>query len=499
MKALYRRLLGEQSVRALLFAVAEGRPLTDGMIRDLPDYVESDKSCLKAFSELCTKAKGEPKEFLALANRTEEKPKGFITRKRKEALPSDDADEEEDLEDADEAAVSPRESDDIVRVYLKEIGKVKLLTKEQEIEFGKRMSEAVHMMMYELLHFTPFRRRLREILEKMYVGQMRADEIFQEECIPDGNRFRGLVGTMMDWLALSKGTLVSRDQAIEKSVKRLQEFGIRVDTVVDWVDEVRTESRQMSQTHLDRLVAAANSYAEVKRAMVEANLRLVVSVAKRYMGALPFLDLIQEGNIGLLKAVDRFDYKRGFKFSTYATWWIRQAITRAIADHSRTIRIPVHMVETLNIVNRNTRVLINELGREPTPEEIAERTKVPVKKIKILLESSRTTLSLETRIGDDSTLGDFLEDRELLSQIEVDSNKNELKEEVARALGTISEKEQRVLVLRFGLNDETPRTLEEAGKEFALTRERIRQIETKALRKLGHPLRSKRLRPFIEQ
>jgi RNA polymerase primary sigma factor len=237
---------------------------------------------------------------------------------------------------------------------------------------------------------------------------------------------------------------------------------------------------------------------QAKKELMEANLRLVVSVAKRYLGSeLSLLDLVQEGNIGLMKAVDRFQYRRGFKFSTYATWWIRQAITRAIADHSRTIRIPVHMVETLNRISRVNRSLVNEIGREPTPEELAKRTGVPARKVRLILESSRKPLSLETPIGDDSELGDFLEDKAAESP-----NDNlitqDLTIQVERALSTLSPKEKEILRLRFGIGESGEHTLEEVGRRFSVTRERIRQIETKALRKLRHPLRGRALRAFVE-
>jgi RNA polymerase sigma factor (sigma-70 family) len=237
---------------------------------------------------------------------------------------------------------------------------------------------------------------------------------------------------------------------------------------------------------------------QAKRELMEANLRLVVSVAKRYLGSdLSLLDLVQEGNIGLMKAVDRFQYRRGFKFSTYATWWIRQAITRAIADHSRTIRIPVHMVETLNRISRVNRNLVNEIGREPTPEELAQRTGVPAKKVRLILESSRKPLSHETPIGEDSELGDFLEDKSAGSPNESLLNQD-LTTQVERALSMLSPKEKEILRLRFGIGEEGEHTLEEVGKRFEVTRERIRQIEAKALRKLRHPLRGRNLRAFIE-
>jgi len=237
---------------------------------------------------------------------------------------------------------------------------------------------------------------------------------------------------------------------------------------------------------------------QAKKELMEANLRLVVSVAKRYLGSeLGLLDLVQEGNIGLMKAVDRFQYRRGFKFSTYATWWIRQAITRAIADHSRTIRIPVHMVETLNRISRVNRMLVNEMGREPTPEELARRTGVPAKKVRLVLESSRRPLSLETPIGEDSDLGDFLEDKTAESPNETLITQD-LTTQVERALSTLSPKEKEILRLRFGIGEEGEHTLEEVGRRFSVTRERIRQIETKALRKLRHPLRGRALRTFVE-
>jgi RNA polymerase primary sigma factor len=235
-----------------------------------------------------------------------------------------------------------------------------------------------------------------------------------------------------------------------------------------------------------------------KKALMEANLRLVVSIAKRYLNHdMPLLDLIQEGNIGLMKAVDRFKYRRGFKFSTYATWWIRQAITRAIADHARTIRIPVHMIETLNRLSRINRGLFQELGREPTPEEIAKRSGLPLRKVRLILESSKKPLSLETPIGEDSDLGDFLEDKRTPSPSD-SLLTQDLTAQVERALASLSPKEAEILRLRFGIGEEGEHTLEEVGQRFEVTRERIRQIEAKALRKLRSPLRGRGLRSFVE-
>lgn len=301
--------------------------------------------------------------------------------------------------------------DDHVKMYLKEIGKVNLLTPEEELSLAKRMADG------------------------------------------------------------------------ETAKEQFEEIGEDID--------------EDTKKQIDLLIADGE---KAKKSLAEANLRLVVSIAKRYVGrGMLFLDLIQEGNLGLIKAVDKFDYTKGYKFSTYATWWIRQAITRAIADQARTIRIPVHMVETINKLVRVSRQLVQELGREPTPEELAKELNMPVDKVREISKISQEPVSLETPIGEeeDSHLGDFIPDEDAPAPSEAASFVL-LKEQLGAVLETLSEREAKVLRLRFGLDDGRARTLEEVGKEFDVTRERIRQIEAKALRKLRHPSRSKKLKDFLD-
>jgi RNA polymerase primary sigma factor len=259
-------------------------------------------------------------------------------------------------------------------------------------------------------------------------------------------------------------------------------------------------NRQALKRVLARIGQGQHNTRKSKGKMVNANLRLVVSIAKKYTNrGLQFLDLIQEGNVGLMKAVDKFEYRRGYKFSTYATWWIRQAITRAIADQARTIRIPVHMIETINKLIRTSRYLVQELGREPTPEEIAGKMEFPLEKVRKVLKIAKEPISLETPIGEeeDSHLGDFIEDKKFMSPSEAAINLN-LAEQTRKALATLTPREEKVLRMRFGIGEKADHTLEEVGKDFAVTRERIRQIEAKALRKLRHPTRSRKLKGFLE-
>ena len=293
----------------------------------------------------------------------------------------------------------------------------------------------------------------------------------------------------------------------QKNVEKAELNNMTAPTEMRMNDPVRMYLKEIGRVNLltsEEEVALAKRIEagdeEAKQELAEANLRLVVSIAKRYVGrGMNFLDLIQEGNMGLMKAVDKFDYRLGYKFSTYATWWIRQAITRAIADQARTIRIPVHMVETINKLIRIQRQFLQDLGRDPEPEEIAAEMDLPVKKVREILKISQEPVSLETPIGeeDDSHLGDFIEDKDAMSPEQHAANEM-LKEQLAEVLDTLSDREEEVLRLRFGLDDGRTRTLEEVGQHFEVTRERIRQIEAKALRKLRHPSRSSQLRDFLD-
>ena len=362
-----------------------------------------------------------------------EKVLDFLEANKVDVLRISDEDDEDDdiiLDDEDEVEVEKIDLsvpegvsvEDPVRMYLKEIGKVPLLSADEEIELA----------------------------QKMEAGSVAVEKI-----------------------PLLKERLAETGDEQEK-------------------EEIQAEIKAL-QLDVDR-------GSDAKKRLAEANLRLVVSIAKRYVGrGMLFLDLIQEGNLGLIKAVEKFDYRKGYKFSTYATWWIRQAITRAIADQARTIRIPVHMVETINKLIRVSRQLLQELGREPTPEEIAEEMKMPVERVREILKISQEPVSLETPIGEeeDSHLGDFIKDDNVPVPADA-ATFTLLKEQLEEVLRTLTEREQKVLTLRFGLEDGRARTLEEVGKEFNVTRERIRQIEAKALRKLRHPSRSRKLKDYLE-
>ena len=291
------------------------------------------------------------------------------------------------------------------------------------------------------------------------------------------------------------------EKTAEESENSFTERGNAEDPVRMYLKEIGRIPLLSSEEEIELAKRMEEGDEEAKKKLSEANLRLTVSIAKRYSGrGMQFLDLIQEGNLGLIKAVEKFDYRKGYKFSTYATWWIRQSITRAIDDQARTIRIPVHMVETMNRVNRTSRRLLQEYGREPTPEEIAEAMNLPVERVLEISKISQEPVSLETPIGEeeDSHLGDFIQDEHIPVPAD-EAAHTLLREQLEKVMDTLSEREQKVLALRFGLEDGKPHTLEEVGREFQVTRERIRQIEAKALRKLRHPTRSRKLRDFLEE
>ncbi|MBO6241038.1 MAG: RNA polymerase sigma factor RpoD [Butyrivibrio sp.] len=321
------------------------------------------------------------------------------------------------------------------------------------------------------------------------------DEVDMENIdlsVPDGISIEDPVRMYLK--EIGKVPLLNADQEIE--LAKAMEAGIDAQKELS-DDKDKNELSDARKKELDQIIYEGE---EAKKRLAEANLRLVVSIAKRYVGrGMLFLDLIQEGNLGLIKAVEKFDFRKGFKFSTYATWWIRQAITRAIADQARTIRIPVHMVETINKLIRVSRQLLQELGREPLPEEVAKEMNMPVERVREILKISQEPVSLETPIGEeeDSHLGDFIQDDNVPVPADAAAF-TLLKEQLVEVLGTLTEREQKVLRLRFGLDDGRARTLEEVGKEFNVTRERIRQIEAKALRKLRHPSRSRKLKDYLD-
>ena len=379
-------------------------------------------------------------------------------------------DEEEEAEEnpADLKAAMDELLDDPVKNYLKQIGQIPLLSAEQEVELSRRIhagAEAAHILQADRIKYGA----------PEYIKKNSARFSFEED-----ENSRSYNEDLDD-----EGGEKSTEDAEEKAAEEKAEEEI--------------ENGPLTEERRQELLKTRRDGLNARRSLSEANLRLVVSIAKKHVGHnLAFLDLIQEGNIGLIKAAEKFDCDRGFRFSTYATWWIRQAITRAIADQARTIRIPVHMVETINKVKKVSSQLLHEYGHDPSAEEIAERLEMPVDKVREIMRVAQEPVSLETPIGEeeDSHLGDFIPDDDAPVPAEA-ASQTLLKEQLADVLKTLTPREEKVLRLRFGLEDGRPRTLEEVGKEFNVTRERIRQIEAKALRKLRHPSRSKKLKDFL--
>ncbi len=477
--------------------------------------------------------------------------------------------QKERKKEAKDAEAAPRRSegtpDDPVRMYLKEMGSVPLLTREEEVEISKRIEKAQMHIERIILRFRYSAREASAIGTFLVAGKDRYDKIVTEKAVPDKAAYLKRLPKLCDLLVeedsalkdllvrlrdpkLKKAEQIKINEEIEKSRIRtqayLRRFAFRHNVVEDFGEvsfsayerflELDAEIQDL-KSRAEKNKYAAQKYAaakrrltkhelsagrtldefkrdvrmlqrwldksqEAKREMVESNLRLVISIAKKYTNrGLSFLDLIQEGNMGLMKAVEKFEYRRGYKFSTYATWWIRQAVTRAIADQARTIRIPVHMIETINRVLRAAKKLMMETGREPTPEELASELGMTPERVREIYKIAQHPISLQAEVGDggESQFGDFIEDTAVESPAEA-TGYAILKDKMNEVLETLTEREKTVLIQRFGLLDGKPKTLEEVGLMFNVTRERIRQIEAKALRKMRHPTRSKHLKAFLD-